>query len=119
MDIVTQILFIGYALLNGASAFATVGRKPSYVDFRRGMSLLVWIFGLFTIAFLLWWDPATIAETIAMWATITLMWLPWLIGLPNLASQTWDPQPTTVRGAVLNMIIAAVRIGLVLGFWII
>lgn len=76
------------------------------------------MYGIFTVAFLVWWVPTSLVEMIAMYATIGLMWVPWLIAVPYLGRKKWNPQPATVTGAVGNVVLTAIRVGLVVGFWI-
>lgn len=119
MAIATQIVFILYSLLIAASTFAEVGRVPEYADYRRGMAILAWMYGIFTIAFLLWWQPVNLVETIALCTTLTLMWVPWAVGLPYLnREKKWNPKPKTVFAAIVSGALNAARIGLVLGFWV-
>lgn len=119
MATATQITFILYSLLLASITFAGVDRDHTYEDFRRGMAILVWLHGIFTIAFLLWWVPANLVEMIALCTVIGSLWAPWLLCLPYLNREKWKPKTATVKDAVLNAAVTALRIGLVVGFWII
>lgn len=119
METATQIVFILYSLLTAAATFAGIDRTHEYADFRRGMAILVWMYGIFTIAFMIWWVPTNLVEMIALYTTIGLMWVPWLSALPYLSGKKWKSNPATVTGAALNAALIAARVGLVVGFWII
>jgi hypothetical protein len=115
MDVVTQIVFILYGVLTIAGGYALVGKESEYDNLRSGFALLAFLNSLFTIAFLIWWDPATFAESVARWSVIGLMWAPFLIDLRRINQK---PEPITIGGALSSTVLMAARVGLVLAFWV-
>lgn len=115
MGTATQIVFILYALLVAAAGFGTIGKRAKDEDLRRGMAILAFLWGLFTIAFVIWWDPADTIAMYAKFAVIGLMWIPWLLDLRYLGSK--ELKPPTIGDAMLTAGLHVARIGLVLGFW--
>jgi len=113
MNIAILIVHTALWLLLGAFSFTLIG-KQSDSDRRTGVAILAWLNGIFTIAFVFWWDTPDTASLIAKYSIIGFMWITWLISLPNINK----PYPvaklsTTVLGAAL----IAARIGVVLAFW--
>jgi hypothetical protein len=115
MDVVTQIVFITYGVLMIAGVYALVGKEQEADNLRSGFALLAFLNSVFTIAFLIWWDPTTVAETVARWTVIGLMWVPFLIDLPKINRK---PKTATIVGALSSTVLMAARIGLVLAFWV-
>lgn len=113
MDIAILIVHTTLWLLLGAFSFTLIG-KPVQGDRRAGVAITAWLNGIFTIAFVFWWDTPDTASLIAKYSIIGFMWITWLIGLPNInkpypVAKLW----TTALGAAL----IAARIGVVLAYW--
>ena len=115
MDVATQIVFIGYMLLITSAGFTFVGKPSQSDNLRSGFAILAFLYGIFTIAFLIWWDPANLSESIARWLTIGLLWVPFLVDLPKINRK---PQVVTVGAALQSAVLNAIRVGLVLAFWV-
>jgi len=113
MDIAILIVHTTLWLLLGAFGFTLIGKQMEG-DRRTGVAILAWLNGIFTIAFMIWWDTPDMASLIAKYSIIGFMWITWLLDLPNIrkpypVAKLW----TTVVGAA----IIAARIGVVLAFW--
>jgi hypothetical protein len=119
MDVATQIVFILFFVLVTAAGFGIVGKDPSEYDRdatnRKGFAFLTFLYAVFTIAFLLWWEPATAAESAARWATIGLLWVPLLFDVREINRK---PKMPTLTDALTSAALNATRVGLVLGFWV-
>lgn len=115
MDVVTQIVFITYSLIMLASGFMLVGKKPQYDNLRQGFAILTVLYGFFTIAFLIWWEPVTLVEGAARWVSIGLMWGPFLIDFPKMNHK---PHVITAGEALSSAALNVIRLGLVLTFWV-
>lgn len=114
MEALTQIVFIGYHLLTIGIGFGLIGRTVEDTSRYTGVGLTAFLYGMWTVSFLLWWDPADMVSMIAMIVSIGLLWGPWIIDLPDIHK----PYPVmTLRIATQGAFICAARIGLVLGFW--
>lgn len=113
MDHAVQTVFILLNLLTFAMCIAAIGRtgegrKHSTIAFSG------FTHGLFTLAFLIWWDTPDNFALYGKIAAIGLLWLPWLIDLTQIG-KPW--QQVTVQTAAIACTITAARIGVVLGFW--
>lgn len=119
MDVATQIVFILYFVLLTAAGFGFVGKDPSEYDEdatnRKGFAFLTFMYAVFTVAFLLWWDPASAAESAARWASIGLLWVPLMFDLREINRK---PKMLTINDALTSTALNATRVGLVLGFWV-
>lgn len=114
METLTQIVFIGYHLLIMGMGFGYIGRTPEGENRYTGTGITAALYGMWTVSFLLWWEPADMVSMIAMIVSIGLLWAPWLYDLPEIHK----PYPVVTLGtATRGALICAARIGLVLGFW--
>lgn len=115
MDVATQIVFITYSLLMLGVSFTLIGKEPEDDNLRSGFGILAFLYGLFTVAFLIWWEPVNTVESVARWATIGLMWVPFMVDLPKINNKPKTPTTLDVlQSAVLNL----TRVALVLVFWV-
>ena len=114
MGTATQIVFISFHLLAISVGFATIGRTPEGDNRYNGTGKTAFLYGMFTIAFLLWWNPADLVALIAMIAAIGLLWIPWIIGLADIHRPY---TAITLKSATRGALLCAARIGVVLGFW--
>jgi hypothetical protein len=113
MDIAILIVHTLLWLLLGAFSFTLIG-KQTKGDRRTGVAILAWLNGIFTIAFVFWWDTPDTASMIAKYSIIAFMWITWLLSLPNINKPYPVPRLwTTTIGAAL----IAARIGVVIVFW--
>lgn len=119
MDVATQIVFILYFVLMTAAGFGFVGKDPSELGDdatnRKGFAFLTFLYSVFTLAFLLWWDPASAAESVARWSSIGLLWVPLLFDIREINRK---PKMTTTTDALTSAALNATRVGLVLGCWV-
>lgn len=119
MDVATQIVFILYMVLMTAANFSFVGKDPSELDEdvtnRKGIAILTFLYAVFTLAFLLWWNPATTAESAARWSSIGLLWVPLLLDMREINRK---PKMPTLSEAITSAALNATRVGLVLAFWV-
>lgn len=115
MDVVTQIGFIGYHLLMLGMGFGLIGRTAEGENRYAGAGLMTFLYGAWTVSFLLWWEPADMIAMIAMIVTLGLLWGPWLYDLPDIHKPY---SKITLGDAVRNALVCSARIGLVLGFWV-
>lgn len=114
MDIAVQIFFIGYHMLLIGFGFGYIGRTPEGENRYSGTGVTAFLHGMWTIGFLLWWNPADLVSLIAMIAAIGLLWVPWIIDLADIHK----PYPAiTLKSATSGALLCAVRIAVVLGFW--
>jgi len=114
MDIATLIVHTLFYLLIGAVNFTLIGKQPEGENRHTGASVTAFVYGAFTIAFMLWWDTPDMASTIAKYGMVAFMWLPWLLDLKNLNKPY---HVFTTRQVVLASLFIAARIGVVLAFW--
>jgi hypothetical protein len=114
MDIAILIVHTSLLLLLGAFNFALIGKQPESTDRRSGTAITAFLYGMFTIAFMLWWDTPDLLSLCAKYFMIGLMWVPWLLDLPNI-DKPYRVFTTSV--VVLASIFIAVRIAVVLAFW--
>jgi len=114
MDTAILIVHTGLYLLLGAFSFTLIGKAPEGDNRRSGYALTAWLNGIFTIAFMLWWDTPDMASLIAKYSIIAFMWVPWLLGLPNINKPY---QPFKLWTTVVGVAFIAARIGVVLAFW--
>ena len=110
----TQIVFIILHLLLAWAGFAQIGKGEGVPNRYRIMANSALSYGIFTIAFMLWWDTPDMISLIAKIAAIAIMWLPWIIDLADIHRPT---ENVTLKAATIAALICAARIGLVLGFW--
>lgn len=119
MDTATQSAFILYMVLSTAANFGFVGMDPKELDDiennRKGFAIMTFLHGLFTVAFLIWWNPASAAESAARWASIGLLWVPLAFDLPKINHK---PEIPTATDALTTAALNATRVGLVLTFWV-
>jgi hypothetical protein len=114
MDTAILIVHTSLFLLLGAFNFALIGKQPESLDRRSGTAITAFLYGMFTIAFVIWWDTPDTASMLAKYGIIAFMWLPWLLDLPNINKpystfKTWQ--------AVVGAALIGARIGVVLAFW--
>ena len=114
MGTAVQICFISYHLLLIGFGFGYIGRAPEGDNRYSGTGISAFLHGMWTIGFLLWWDPTDLVSLTGMFVSIALLWVPWIIDLADIHK----PYPAiTLKSAVTGSLLAAARIGLVLGFW--
>lgn len=114
MSTAVQVCFIGYHLLLIGLSFGYIGRTPEGGNRYSGTGASAFLHGMWTIGFLLWWNPTDLVQLVAMIASIALLWGPWIIDLPDIHK----PYPAvTLKNATTGSLLCAVRIGVVLGFW--
>lgn len=114
MAAIIQTVFIVLNLLAISVAFGIIGKEPQTSSKYRATGQTAFIHGLFTLAFLIWWDTTDMVSLIAKIALIALLWFPWIY---NLADIHKPAEPITLKRATIGTLITAARIGLVLGFW--
>ena len=114
MVIAIQIVFILFHLLIIAIAFGLIGKDPHTPSRYKATGQAAFILGVFTLAFLIWWDTPDTITLYAKIAAIALLWLPWIYDLADIHKPA---EPITLKSATIGALIAAARIGLVLGFW--
>ena len=114
MGTATQIVFIGFHLLVIGLGFAAIGRALEGDNRYKGTGQTAFLYGMFTIAFLLWWNPADLIALIARIVAIGLLWVPWIIGLADIHRPY---TAITLKSATRGALLCAARIGVVLGFW--
>lgn len=115
MATATQIVFIILHLLLAWAGFAQIGKGEGAPNRYRIMANSALIYGVFTIAFMLWWDTPDTASLIGASVTVALLWIPWIIDLADIHRPT---ENVTLKAATIAALICAARIGLVLGFWV-
>lgn len=113
MDIAILIVHTALWLLLGTFSFTLIGKEVKG-DRRAGVAITACLNGVFTIAFMLWWDTPDTASLIAKYSLIGFMWATWLLSLhginkPYPVAKLW----TTLLGSA----IIAARIGVVLTYW--
>lgn len=111
-----QTVFILFNLLVIATAFGLIGKEPHPDSNKyKATGHAAFIHGVFTLAFLIWWDTPDMITLGAKIALIALMWLPWIIDLADIHRPT---EAITLKSATIGTLITIGRIGLVLGFWV-
>lgn len=116
MGTATQITFVLYCVLVAALGFGAVGKQAKVEDLRTGMAILAFLYGVFTVAFLIWWDTPDTTAMYAKLAVIGLLWVPWLFDLRYLGKK--ELKTPTTGDALMTAGLHVARIGLVLGFWV-
>jgi len=101
-------------LVLGAFNFVLVGRQPEGGNRRSGTAMAAFLYGLFTITFMLWWETPDLTSLCAKYFMIGFMWIPLLIDLKNINKPY---RVLTIGTVVLASVFIAVRIGVVLAFW--
>lgn len=111
-----QTVFILLHLIVIATAFSLIDKEPHPNSTRyKAVGQTAFTHGIFTLAFLIWWDTP---DMISMWAKIALialLWLPWIYDLADIHK---PQEPLTLKQVTIGTIITSARIGLVLGFWV-
>ena len=109
-------VFILFHLIVIATAFGLIGKEPSKDSNKyKATGQTAFIHGIFTLAFLIWWDTPDMITLGAKIALIALMWLPWIIDLADIHKPA---EAITLKGATIGTLLTIGRIGLVLGFWV-
>lgn len=114
MDTAIQIVHTCLWLLLGAFSLTLIGKTHGEGNRRSGTAMIAFLNGLFTIAFMIWWDTPDMASMIAKYGLIAFMWVLWLLGLPNINKPYPVFKPWV---AVAVVVFIAARIGVVLAFW--
>lgn len=110
-----QAVYILFHLVIIATSFGLIGKEPPEDSNKyKATGQTAFIHGVFTLAFLIWWDTPDMVSLYAKIAAITLMWVPWIIDLADIHKPA---EPITLKSATIGALICAARIGLVLGFW--
>lgn len=110
-----QAVYILFHLLIIATAFGLIGKDPNTPNRYKATGQTAFIHGVFTLAFLVWWDTPDTVSLYAKIAAITLMWVPWIIDLADIHKPA---DPITLKAATIGALICAARMGVVLGFWV-
>lgn len=110
-----QAVYILFHLLIIATAFGLIGKDLDTQNRYKATGQTAFIHGVFTLAFLVWWDTPDTVSLYAKIAAITLMWVPWIIDLADIHKPA---DPITLKAATIGALISAARIGVVLGFWV-
>jgi hypothetical protein len=114
MDTAILIVHTTLYLLLGAFNFALIGRQPEGDNRRSGTASAAFLYGLFTIAFMLWWETPDLTSLCAKYFMLGFMWVPWLIDLKDINKPYRVLTTVTV---VLASVFIAIRIAVVLAFW--
>jgi len=117
MDTATFIqgVYILFNLYIVSVSFRLIGRQPENTSRYKATGQSAFIHGLFTLAFLIWWDTTDLISLSAKIAAIGLMWLPWIYDLADIHKPA---APLTLKIVTIGTLIQCARIGLVLGFWV-
>jgi hypothetical protein len=111
-----QAVFIIFNLLIISTAFGLIGKEPAADASKyKATGQTAFIHGIFTIAFLIWWDTPDLVSLYAKIAAITLLWLPWIYDLADIHKPA---EPITLKSATIGALIMIARTGVVLGFWV-
>lgn len=110
-----QTVFILFNLLIIATAFGLIGKDPDAPNRYKATGQTAFIHGVFTLAFLIWWDTPDTVSLYAKIAAIALMWLPWIYDLADIHKPA---EAITLKSATIGTLIMIARIGVVLGFWV-
>jgi hypothetical protein len=111
-----QTIYILFNLIILATSFGLIGKEPDADASKyKAAGQGAFIHGIFTIAFLIWWDTPDLVSLIAKIAAIALMWLPWIYDLADIHK---PHEPITLKSATIGAVITIARIGVVLGFWV-
>lgn len=114
MDILVQFVYILFNLFIIYVVFEMIGEKPKTSSKYKAAGQAAFIHGVFTLAFVIWWDTPDMVSLIAKIAAIALMWLPWIYDLADIHKPA---ERVTLKSAMIGALLQASRIGLVLGFW--
>jgi hypothetical protein len=116
MDAIVQTVFILFNLVIIATAFGMIGKEPPVDSSKyKATGQAAFIHGIFTVAFLIWWDTPDLVSLIAKIALIALMWLPWIVDLADIHKPS---KAITLKSATIGTLIMIARTGIVLGFWV-
>lgn len=111
-----QTVFILFSLVVIATAFGMIGKEPpANSDKYKATGQTAFILGIFTIAFLIWWDTPDMITLGAKIALIVLLWLPFIIDLANIHEPA---EAITLKSATIGAALMIARMGIVLGFWV-
>jgi hypothetical protein len=111
-----QTVYILFNLLIIATAFGLIGKEPAAdANKYKATGQTAFIHGIFTVAFLIWWDTPDTVSLYAKIAAIALMWLPWIYDLADIHKPA---EPITLKSATIGALIMIARTGVVLGFWV-
>ena len=114
MAVAVQIAFILFHLLVVGVAFGLIGKEPENPSKYKATGQTAFIHGVFTIAFLIWWDTPDVISMWAKIALIALLWLPWIYDLADIHK---PQEPLTLKQVTIGTLLTSARIGVVLGFW--
>ena len=115
MELATQFVFIAYNLAMGTFAFTIIGKTSEDPNRYTGTAITAFMHGLFTLGIVLWWDTTDVVGLVAKLAVLALMWVPLIAELPNIHK----PFPTVTLKMVVNgFALCAVRIAVVVAFWV-
>jgi hypothetical protein len=116
MDAIVQTVFILFNLCVIATAFGLIGKEPPVDSSKyKATGQTAFIHGIFTVAFLIWWDTPDTVSLAAKTALIALMWLPWIFDLADIHKPA---AAITLKNATIGTLVTIARTGIVLGFWV-
>lgn len=110
-----QTVYILFNLLVIGTAFGLIGKEPTAESRYKGVGQTAFIHGIFTVAFLIWWDTPDMVSLIAKIGMIALLWLPWIIELADIHKA---PEKITLKSATIGSLVMIARTAVVLGFWV-
>jgi hypothetical protein len=111
-----QTIYILFNLIIIATAFGLVGKAPAAdANKYKATGQAAFIHGIFTVAFLIWWDTPDLISLYAKIAAIALLWFPWIYDLADIHKPA---EAITLKSATIGTLITIARIGVVLGFWV-
>lgn len=110
-----QTVYILFNVLVIATVFGLIGKEPAAENRYKATGQAAFIHGIFTVAFLIWWDTPDPVSLYAKIAMIALLWVPWIYDLADIHKPT---EAVTLKSATIGTLITAARIGVVLGFWV-
>ncbi len=110
-----QTVYILFNVLVIATAFGLIGKEPTAENRYKATGQTAFIHGVFTIAFLIWWDTPDMVSLLAKIALIALLWLPFIVDLADIHEA---PETITLKSATIGSLIMVARTGVVLGFWV-
>jgi hypothetical protein len=110
-----QTVFILFHLIVIATAFGLIGKEPHPDSNKyKATGHAAFIHGIFTLAFLIWWDTPDVISMWAKIALIALLWIPWVYDLADIHK---PQEPLTLKQVTIGTLLTSARIGVVLGFW--
>lgn len=110
-----QTVYVLFNLFVIATAFGLIGKEPTAENRYKAAGQTAFIHGVFTLAFLIWWDTPDTVTLIAKIGLIALLWLPFIVDLADIHK---SPETITLKSATIGSLIMVARTAVILGFWI-